>query len=103
MKKKIKKILRITLVVLVMVWVAMFITDFITTKLNTKPMFCLGHNTYDDGGSGEYYGLGYKVNVWCYLSAEEGLLVISEIGGYSMEFDVNEKDWEVEKKKRNIK
>lgn len=99
MKNKIMKILRITLAVLLIIWGTMFLTDFITTKLNTKPIFCIGHNTYDDGGSGEYYGLGYKVNVWCYLSVEEGLLVISEIGTYSREFDVNEKDWDAEKKK----
>ncbi|MBR5264991.1 MAG: hypothetical protein IKV63_00080 [Clostridia bacterium] len=55
MKKLIIFILCATLV-----WSALIITDFLLVRTYHKPLFCIGANLADDGGSGKYIGLGYS-------------------------------------------
>ena len=57
MKKK--KIL-IGIIVVVVLWLAAGVVDFMLVKSYHKPIFCIGVDLADDGGSGKYVGLGYS-------------------------------------------
>ena len=54
------KKLFIILLVLILVWAAVGVADFFRVYYFEKPIFCFAKNTADDGGSGEYRGLGYS-------------------------------------------
>ncbi|MBU3161594.1 hypothetical protein KPL37_17965 [Clostridium frigoris] len=41
--------------------ITFFITDFYLAKTNKSPVFAIPIVMYKDGGSVEYYGLGYKI------------------------------------------
>lgn len=61
--EKRKKILKITLIISV-IWLIMFSVDFYRAQKNQLPIFCsklFGIFSYQDGGTVEYIGLGYKV------------------------------------------
>ena len=60
--KKVKRILTIIACVIVL-WLAMGITDFALVQNYHKPLFCVGVNLADDGGSGRYIGLGYGFDI----------------------------------------
>jgi hypothetical protein len=47
------------------------ITDSILINRQQKPLFVLHANTYKDGGTRTYYGLGYKAIHWNKLSARK--------------------------------
>lgn len=71
--------------VIIVLWCVIFITDYIRVENNNTPIFCLPlGESYDDGGSNEYYGLFYKVNKYVYLNDDT---VKFEIGGWGLEFD----------------
>lgn len=73
MKKVLKLIIHI-LLILIILWAIIFITDYIRcTKMKKMPIFVISSETADDGGSGTYYGLGYKIEVKTNISAENGL------------------------------
>lgn len=57
MKKKFK----IILIIIILIWSVFFTTDYIISKQQKKPIFCISGPMYLDGGTIEYYGLGYKV------------------------------------------
>ena len=61
MKKRIVTIIS----AMIVLWLAMGITDFVrVTALYRSPWFCRIHGpSYDDGGSGEYVGLGYSFDI----------------------------------------
>lgn len=71
-----KKVL-IAVLVIVLVWAAMFCVDFYRCAHLRKPIFVVAAETADDGGSGTYLGLGYRVEVEGTLSAEAGFVVRS--------------------------
>ena len=50
----------------------MFGMDYYRCSNLEKPMFAIGIDTADDGGSGTYYGIGYTVEIDGELSAEYG-------------------------------
>lgn len=49
------------MVVFIVIWLAFIITDFTLSKYNKKPIFAIPVFKLKDGGTVEYYGLGYKV------------------------------------------
>ena len=61
MKKKMVEILCLLLVL----WIAMGLIDFFRVSSFERPIFCLldVENSYDDGGSGKYNGLGYSFDI----------------------------------------
>lgn len=82
MKKK-----RYILGLICIVWLAFFITDISLAKLNRSPIFAVPIVMYKDGGSTEYYGLGYKVIKYVKLTAENGAEVIkTDFGTWFMKF-----------------
>ncbi|MDD4607508.1 MAG: hypothetical protein PHD10_00020 [Bacilli bacterium] len=59
MKKK--KRITIMIMVFLIIWITFIITDFSLAKNNRKPIFAIPVFRLKDGGTIEYYGLGYKV------------------------------------------
>lgn len=68
MTKKRRHIISIILIV----WIAFIITDFSLAKINKAPIFSIPLIRHKDGGSTEYYGLGYKVIKYVDSTVEKG-------------------------------
>jgi len=56
MKKMGKRVL-----IILGIWVSVFLIDFVCVKTINRPIFMIRTSIYKDGGTKEYYGLGYKV------------------------------------------
>lgn len=72
MSKSIKVIIGIV-VTLIILWGIIFAIDYSRCANLKMPIFVMPEDVADDGGSGTYYGLGYKVEVEKYISSEYGL------------------------------
>lgn len=59
--KKGLKVISIVLVIVIILGLIFFIVDYNKIKNNEKPVFCINTSSYEDGGTVEYFGLGYKV------------------------------------------
>ncbi len=81
---KINKKNIIILLVLILICIILFAIDYNRVNDNTKPIFCIQTKLYEDGGSTEYIGLGYKVIK--YVRLEESK-TIYKIGTWFMKFD----------------
>ena len=75
MKKSIKILISI-IVVLIVLWEIIFFIDYSRCSNFKEPIFVVTRDTADDGGSGIYYGLGYKVKIEKTISAEYGLTLV---------------------------
>ena len=60
-EKKIKKISTIVMIVIIVIGVLVTTDILLVTKVGVGPFLAINTKTYDDGGTKEYYGLGYKV------------------------------------------
>jgi hypothetical protein len=49
------------IIVLICLWIVFFSVDLYRTQKQEYPIFCIKLNGYNDGGTCEYFGLGYKV------------------------------------------
>lgn len=79
---------KIIISVILLFWLLFLITDFSLSRVNKSPIFAIPLITYKDGGSAEYYGLGYKVIKYVNLTAERGPEVIKfDFGTWFMKFD----------------
>lgn len=70
--KKGFKLLITVIVILIVLWVVIFCIDYFRCRSFKEPIFVVAGITADDGGSGMYYGLGYKVRIEKTISAEYG-------------------------------
>lgn len=61
--KKIRKKAIIAIVCVTALWLIMGIVDFALVHNYRKPLFCVGVDLADDGGSGRYVGLGYSFEI----------------------------------------
>ena len=99
-----KKIIRIIIAV-VCILIALAIIDVLcVTKLEKGPFFAIPVHTYDDGGTKEYYGLGYKVIKYHQVQGRRDMEIgtwtlkynvepiYSEIIDLAIEFNLSEKD-----------
>ena len=71
MNKILKTVISVLGIILVL-WGLVFTVDFIRCSMFLEPVFVIAGETEDDGGSGIYYGLGYKVKIEKNISAEYG-------------------------------
>ena len=71
MKKSLKILIRV-IVILIVLWGIIFFSDYLRCRNFKEPIFVVAGVTADDGGSGTYYGLGYKVKIEKTISAEYG-------------------------------
>lgn len=70
-KKVMFIVLGIVTAILVL-WSIIFAIDYVRCSNFKMPIFIIAGETADDGGSGTYYGLGYKVEIRKSISAEYG-------------------------------
>lgn len=88
MKNKVIKKVAIIIGIIILVWVIFFTTDYIRVKNNKTPIFCININGYDDGGTQEYLGLGYKVIDYNRFDGYDDI----KIGTWSMGYEVKAND-----------
>jgi len=62
MKKGVKILIGV-IITLIILWGIVFAIDYLRCRNFKMPIFVVAGETADDGGSGIYHGLGYKVNV----------------------------------------
>ena len=60
-EKKIKKISTIVMIVILVIGILVTTDILLVTKRGVGPFLAIRTKVYDDGGTKEYYGLGYKV------------------------------------------
>lgn len=60
-EKKIKKISTIVMIVILVIGILVTTDILLVTKVGVGPFLAIRTKVYDDGGTKEYYGLGYKV------------------------------------------
>ncbi len=83
-KKLFKKIINIILIILFIFIILAVIDVICVTKLNKGPYFAVPVHTYDDGGTKEYYGLGYKVIKYHQVQGRRDI----EIGSWALKYNV---------------
>jgi hypothetical protein len=70
--------------ILIILGMILFAIDFIRVDNNKAPILCIQVKSYEDGGSIEYIGFGYKVIKYVDLENNKELY---KIGTYFMEFN----------------
>lgn len=85
------------IIIVVLVLMSIYIIDFTLISQDKKPVFVISGDTVKDGGSKEYYGLGYKVIIWKKLSTKqidgkdvEGKLCGNEVSIFPFFQDIND-------------
>ncbi len=101
--KKSFKIIGIILGVIIILGIIFFIVDYNRVQKQEKPIFCIKNpaGVIRDGGTVEYFGLGYKVIDFHTLAGFEDIKIgnwfmkyedfSSEIGKYKMKFEQDNK------------
>ena len=89
--KRTKKIINIVFVIVIML-IIMVSTDIIcVSKYNIGPFFAIPVKKYNDGGTKEYYGIGYKVIKYKQIQGRRD----KEIGGYKLKYNTNPIDIDI--------
>ena len=89
--KKIIKIVGIVLGIIVVLGIIFFTIDYSRVQKQEKPIFCINIATYTDGGTKEYYGLGYKVIDFHTLAGFDDI----KIGTWFIDYDEFEEEMKV--------
>ena len=92
---RLNKIARIILKVVAVISVLIIIDLFLITRFEFGPLFAIRTKTYKDGGTKEYYGLGYKVIRYNVTNGREGIVV----GNYSLKYNKTAKKVDLSKTK----
>ena len=90
-KKKFRLLNRIINIVLVIALIILFLVTLdivLITKYQKGPIFAIPVKTYQDGGTREYYGIGYKVIKYNQLQGRRDM----EIGSYKLKYNANPTD-----------
>lgn len=77
-----KKIWLILAAVTVLLWLAAGAADYCRVSAFEKPLFCIPTDTFDDGGSGRYQGLGYSFDIRGSFLPEDELPGVTEYTYY---------------------
>ena len=90
--KRIGKIVGIIFIVLIVMGVGFFCIDYTRVKKGEKPIFCVANpaGVYLDGGTIEYFGLGYKVIDFHQLNGYDAI----KIGSWFMKYEDFAKEYE---------
>ena len=89
-----KKKVIIIVVCIVVLWITAGIVDFTLVSTYHKPLFCIGVELADDGGSGKYVGLGYSFDIEGNFVAEVERRGITSYRGYIFGIEVSRGFWE---------
>lgn len=82
MKTKTVKRLFLCFLFLFLLWFAMAATDLLRLKSFEMPIFARPAATYDDGGSGTYTGLGWRIELEGNFMPEEELPGVTKFEYY---------------------
>lgn len=83
-ERKLKKIINIIFIILVLI-MAIIATDVIcVSRYNKGPFFAIKTDTYDDGGTKIYYGIGYKVIKYNQVQGRKD----TQIGFWNMKYSI---------------
>lgn len=91
------KVAKICLNITIVVSLLIIFDLFLITRFEVGPLFAIRTETYDDGGTKEYYGLGYKVIKYKVLNGREGMV----LGGYSLKYSNTPKKIDLSKVAKN--
>lgn len=91
LNKHARRILRIIIIIAILIVIDLFLI----TRFEFGPLFAIRTKTHNDGGTKEYYGLGYKVIRYNVTNGRSGLVV----GHYSLKYSPNPKKVDLSKKK----
>ena len=93
MFKKSKKLILVCLILIVSVSCIYYI-DFTLVSKDKKPIFVISGPLVKDGGTREYYGLGYKIIGWNQISVQQvdGKEVFGFFKGYEISIFPNYQD-----------
>ena len=75
----------VCLTVIILIVLLLLAIDCFRIANNEKPIFCLSFGQYLDGGTREYYGLGYKIIDYNILDGYKGF----KIGTWFLKYDSN--------------
>lgn len=99
MSRKTVKNLLIFCVVAIVILATMIIADFNYVLQNQTPIFCFVRNVYEDGGTVEYIGLGYKIVDYNVMHGRQDV----DLGSIFKRYDpqIDESKFEVELDNKN--
>ena len=80
-----QKLLKVLFVLLILLLVFALIDIISITNYNKGPFFAIPIHTYDDGGTKEYYGLGYKVIKYHQVQGRRD----TEVGTWALKYNVD--------------
>ena len=83
-----KKKIAICAIVIIVIWLVIGLFDFLRVKSFDKPLFCIGTEMYDDGGSGHYVGLGYSFDIKGNFMPEDELPGVTKYTYYIFGFEI---------------
>lgn len=92
-KSKVTKVI-IAILGIVVLWLCVGITDFALVHNYKKPLFCIGVELYQDGGSGKYAGLGYSFDIEGNFMPEAKDPGVTSYRGYIFGKEVSRGFWE---------
>lgn len=83
--KKTLKIIGISLIILVVLAIIFFSVDYIRVQKQEKPIFCIPNpaGSCNDGGTIEYFGLGYKIIDFNMLNGYDEM----KIGSWAIQYE----------------
>ena len=83
-EKKIKKISTIIMIIIIVLGILIATDIILVSKKNIGPFLAINTKTYNDGGTKEYYGLGYKVIKYNQKVGRRDTV----IGSWSIKYDI---------------
>lgn len=83
--KKIKLIMNIIFIIIIAIFTMIAVDVICVARYGKGPYFAIPTHTYDDGGTKEYYGLGYKVIKYNQLQGRRD----KEIGFWSLQYSAS--------------
>lgn len=72
-------------------WITAGIVDYYRVQSFLLPIFCIGTELADDGGSGKYVGLGYSFDIEGSFMPEDGLPGITKWTYYLLGAEIQTK------------
>ena len=83
-EKKIKKMSTIIVIIIIVLGILIATDIILVSKKNIGPFLAINTKTYNDGGTKEYYGLGYKVIKYNQKVGRRDTV----IGSWSIKYDI---------------
>ena len=90
-----KKRIGIIVLAIILLWLAAGVTDFALVHTYHKPIFCIGVELADDGGSGKYIGLGYSFDIEGNFMPDAKDYGVTSYRGYILGKQVSRGYWEI--------